>query len=151
MQDINIREFGEDDFEQLLELFKEFSVFEKRPHMMVNDLTTMKAEKDYFKGFAAVLPDGQIVGYATYNFVYYTWSGKSIYMDDLYVKPAHRGTGLGKGLINKVIDFARENKCQKVKWQVSHWNVKAKEFYRSLGAVIDDNEQNCDLKLLSAD
>jgi GNAT superfamily N-acetyltransferase len=147
MMDIKIREFGEGDFEQLLSLFKEFSEFEKRPQLMVNNLERMIAEKDYFKGFAAVLPDGQLVGYATYNFVYYTWTGKSIYMDDLYVKPEFRGTGFGKELINSVIDFAKENNCEKVKWQVSHWNVKAKEFYRSLGAEISDNEQNCELKL----
>jgi len=115
--------------------------------LMFNELARMQAEKDHFKGFAAVLPDGQIIGYATYTFVYYTWIGKSIYMDDLYVKPEFRGTGLGKQLINSVIDFAKENDCHKVKWQVSHWNVKAKEFYRGLGAEISDNEQSCELKL----
>ncbi|MFT7419165.1 MAG: ribosomal protein S18 acetylase RimI-like enzyme, partial [Arcticibacterium sp.] len=84
--------------------------------------------------------------YATFNFVYYTWSGKSIYMDDLYIKLEFRGKSIGSKLIQEVINHAKANNCQKVKWQVSHWNVKAKAFYRSLGAEIDDNEQNCELK-----
>ena len=146
MQDIILRRFDEADFEQLLTLFKEFSVFEKRPHQMFNNLERMMEEKDFFQGFAAVLPDGQIIGYATFNFVYYTWSGKSIYMDDLYIKPEFRAKGLGSKLIQEVVNHAKANNCQKVKWQVSHWNVKAKAFYRSLGAEIDDNEQNCELK-----
>ncbi|MFT7419123.1 MAG: GNAT superfamily N-acetyltransferase, partial [Arcticibacterium sp.] len=107
MEDIILRRFDEADFEQLLTLFKEFSLYEKRPHQMGNNLERMLKEKDYFQGFAAVLSDGQIIGYATFNFVYYTWSGKSIYMDDLYIKLEFRGKSIGSKLIQEVINHAK--------------------------------------------
>jgi len=44
-----------------------------------------------------------------------------------------------------VIDYAKETKCHKLRWQVSTWNNPAIEFYKSLGAEIDHTEQNCDL------
>jgi GNAT superfamily N-acetyltransferase len=66
-------------------------------------------------------------------------------MDDLYVKPAYRGKGIGKRLLNQVIDFAKQTGCHKLHWQVSSWNQPAIEFYQSLGATIDPVESNCDL------
>jgi GNAT superfamily N-acetyltransferase len=85
------------------------------------------------------------MGYVTYFFAYYTWTGKSLYMDDLYVREKYRRKGLGALLINKVIDYAKEEKCNKLRWQVSNWNEPAITFYKSLGAEIDNIEQNCDI------
>ncbi len=68
-------------------------------------------------------------------------------MDDLYIRETYRKQGLGTLLLNKVIDYAKENACRKVRWQVSNWNHPAKYFYENLGAVISDSEQNCDLIL----
>lgn len=68
-------------------------------------------------------------------------------MDDLYIRPEYRSFGFGTFLINKVISFAKENKCNKMRWQVSNWNGKAIEFYKKMGADIDDVEMNCDLIL----
>jgi len=66
-------------------------------------------------------------------------------MDDLYVKPDYRGNGVGIMLIKKVIDFAKAEKCKKLRWQVSEWNQPAFDFYKSLGATVDSIESNCDL------
>lgn len=141
---ITIRPIIEADFEQLITLFQEFATFEKRPHLMVNSLEKMQAEKAYFNGLVAIDTEGDtIVGYVTYFFCYYTWSGKALYMDDLYITPAFRGKGLGSDLIQKVIAFAKDNNCSKLKWQVSDWNTLAIEFYKNLGAEIDNVEQNC--------
>lgn len=68
-------------------------------------------------------------------------------MDDLYVKPEYRGLGLGTKLINEVISFARSQNCHKVRWQVSEWNTNSIEFYKSLGAKLDNLEYRCDLIL----
>ena len=70
-------------------------------------------------------------------------------MDDLYVKEDYRGIGLGKALLDGVIDFAKKEACNKVRWQVSNWNTHAQEFYKKMGAQIDDVEINCDLVLNS--
>lgn len=143
--EINIRAAREDDFEQIVELFREFALFEKLPERMTNSVEQMQAEKDFFNGFVAETDNGKIVGYATYFFVYYTWVGKSLYMDDLYVQPQYRSLGLGTQLIKKVIDYAKLSGSRKMRWQVSKWNTPAIDFYKKLGAVIEDTEQNCDL------
>jgi GNAT superfamily N-acetyltransferase len=143
--EIQIRKAEQTDYKQIVDLFKEFATFEKHPEKMINSVEKMTREKEYFNCFVAETSDKQIVGYATYFFCYFTWSGKSLYMDDLYVKPDFRGNGLGSTLIKKVIDFAKESGCYKLHWQVSKWNNPAIEFYKSLGADIGHEQMNCNL------
>lgn len=88
-----------------------------------------------------------IIAFSTYFFAYYSWTGKAIYLDDLYVTETYRGKGIGNLLFNKIIETAKNNNCKKVKWQVSNWNKKAIKFYKNKGALIDDVEINCDLFL----
>lgn len=144
---ITIREIKADDFTGLISLFTEFATFEKTPEKMTNTVDRMTVEQEFFNGFVALNDSEEIVGYVTHFFAYYTWIGKSLYMDDLYVKEEFRGHGIGTELINKVIEYAKTTNCQKVKWQVSEWNRPAIEFYKSLGASIDSVESNCDLLL----
>lgn len=144
---ITIREIKADDFSGLITLFTEFATFEKTPEKMINTVDRMTVEQEFFNGFVALNDSEEIVGYVTHFFAYYTWIGKSLYMDDLYVKEEFRGHGIGTELINKVIEYAKTTNCQKVKWQVSEWNKPAIEFYKSLGASIDSVESNCDLLL----
>ena len=105
----------------------------------------MHKEKELINCLVAETESKEIVGYVVYFFAYYTWFGKSLYMDDLYVKDTFRGKGIGSSLINAVINFARKEDCHKLRWQVSGWNKPAIEFYKKLGATIDDVERNCDL------
>jgi ribosomal protein S18 acetylase RimI-like enzyme len=139
----NIRPISENDFPTLVALFQDFAVFEKLPDKMTNSVEQMKAEKDHIHGFVAVSASNEIVGYVTFFFAYYTWSGKSMYMDDLYVKPKYRHQGIGKKLIHQVINMTKSENCKKLKWQVSAWNQPAIDFYKSLGATIDTVESNC--------
>jgi GNAT superfamily N-acetyltransferase len=145
--DIKLRSAEESDFTQLLELFQEFAAFEKQPDAVTNSVDRMIREKDFLNCFVAETNDKRIIGYTTYFFTYYTWIGKCLYMDDLYVKPEFRAKGIGKRLMNRVIEFAKSSNCHKLRWQVSNWNKPAVEFYKSLGASIDDIERNCDLVL----
>ncbi len=142
-----IREINTNDYSDLISLFKEFATFEKLPDKMTNSVDKMMAEQEYFNGFAAINDSGKIIGYVTYFYAYYTWTGKSLYMDDLYVKPEYRGQSIGSKLISKIITHAKTTDCHKVKWQVSEWNKPAIDFYKSLGATIDSVESNCDLLL----
>ncbi|MDR1096661.1 MAG: GNAT family N-acetyltransferase [Tannerella sp.] len=142
---ITVRNVRESDFEQLLQLFREFSVFEQLPDKMTNSVEKMKDEKTFFHCFVAETAGGKIVGYASWFFCYYTWTGKSLYLDDLYIQPEYRSRGIGTDLIRRVIEKAKENGCRKVRWQVSKWNRPAIDFYRKIGAEINDVEQNCDL------
>ena len=142
---MNIRKIVERDYPILLSLFKEFALFEKVPERMINTVEQMFEEKSLINGFVAVNENDEILGYVTFFFAYFTWIGKSLYLDDLYVRPAYRGNEFGTKLINEVIAFAKEENCKKLHWQVSEWNQPAIGFYENLGAIIDSVESNCDL------
>ncbi len=143
----SIREIREDDFPTLIQLFNEFALFEKLPDKMQNSVERMISEKAYFHGFVAVSELDEIVGYVTYFYAYYTWVGKSMYLDDLYVLQKYRGSGIGTRLIHTIIDLAKSNGCHRLRWQVSGWNHPAIGFYENLGATVDGTESNCDLVL----
>lgn len=142
---IRIEEIKETDFEALIALFQEFAAFENLSECLTNSLEKMHKEKYFIQGFVAKDNNNNIIGYTTFFFTYFTWVGKSLYMDDLYIRKQYRGKGIGSALINKVTLFAKENNCNKLRWQVSNWNEPAIKFYESLGAEINKVEMNCDL------
>ena len=146
MKNIEIRKAGQTDFEEVFAMIQEFAEFIGTPEKVSTSAIQMWEEKDHIHCLVATY-DGEPVGFATYFPAYYSWSGRAIYLDDLYVRQAHRGLGIGSALIQDVIRMAKEGGFRKVKWQVSKWNHQAIGFYKSLGAVIDDVEINCDLKL----
>lgn len=143
--EIEIKKIIESDFEPLVNLFHEFAQFEKLPEKMTNSVEKMKQEQQFFNGFTAKNKENEIVGYVTFFFAYYTWTGKALYMDDLYVRQTYRGQNIGTRLIQKVIEFAKSEDCSKLRWQVSNWNEPAIKFYENLGAEINCVEMNCDL------
>jgi GNAT superfamily N-acetyltransferase len=145
--EIKVRNTNEADYPAILALIKEMADFEHMTDKMVNSLDKLTAEKAYFNCFVAETIENKIVAYATYFYTYHTFVGKSLYMDDLYVMKDYRGYGIGTKLIKKVIDFAKNSGCHRLRWQVSGWNSPAIKFYESLGANIDSTEQNCDLTL----
>ena len=80
---------------------------------------------------------------ALYFFAYYTWVGKSLYLEDLYIKEQYRRNKVGTALLSKIFEVARSEGCQRVRWQVLNWNRSAIEMYRNCGAEIDDGWLNC--------
>lgn len=143
---IIIRAAVKEDFPDILSLFREFAVFQRTPEKMHITLEQLTADEKYFQCFVA-LADGQIIGYATYFFAYYSWTGRGIYLDDLYVKDSHRKYGIGRRLLDSVINLAKDSNCMTVRWLVSRWNSNAIEFYKKIGAHIDDTEMTCVLPL----
>jgi len=80
--------------------------------------------------------DGSVVGFALWFLNYSTWLGKhGIYLEDLYVTPAVRGTGLGKALLAELAGICVERGYGRLEWWVLDWNSPARGFYASLGAV----------------
>lgn len=57
-----------------------------------------------------------------------------MYLEDLYVRPEHRGKGYGRGLIVELANIARERGCGRLEWWCLDWNELSIAFYRSLGA-----------------
>jgi ribosomal protein S18 acetylase RimI-like enzyme len=144
---ILIRKAEEHDFASILELLREFSIFQGTPEKLTINLTEMLQEKEIFLCFIAETENKEIVGLASCFFAFYSWTGKALYLDDLYVKESFRNQGIGKNLMDSVIQLAKIEKCRKIRWQVSKWNTNAIRFYKSMGAVIDEVEINCDLPL----
>ena len=147
MAQFNIREGKTADLDSVISLIQEFADFQKSSAHMKNSLWRMKDEEDYFKFLIAETSNGKIVGYLAYFHCYYTWIGKSMHIDDLYVRPENQGRGVGKKLFLKVKEIASSKGCHKLSWQVSKWNDKAIAFYRSLGADITEEEMNCSIVL----
>lgn len=140
---MNIRVAREADFEGILGMIKELAAFEQAAHKVSNSVDQMLAEKEHFRCFVAEDEDGNLVGMALYFFAYYTWAGKSLYLDDLYVKPEWRGKGLGLELLKRVFAVAEAEGCKRVRWQVLEWNANAIAFYKKAGAKLDQEWITC--------
>lgn len=142
-----VRKARESDFAAIHELNEEFSNFIKTPEKYKITLEQMIDEQQYFQNLVVENGNGEIIGFATTFIAWFSWIGKSMYLDDLYIVEDYRGMGLGSRLIDAVIQLAKEENCKKVKWMVSKWNNSAIEFYKKKGAEIDDVEISCDLVL----
>jgi GNAT superfamily N-acetyltransferase len=78
---------------------------------------------------------GEIVGLALYFLNYSTWTGRhGLYLEDLFVRPSHRGTGTGRALMAALAQEAARTGCARFEWAVLDWNESAIGFYRALGA-----------------
>jgi GNAT superfamily N-acetyltransferase len=77
----------------------------------------------------------EIAGFALFFLNFSTWSGRrGLYLEDLFVKPEHRGRGLGRILLARLARMARERRCARMEWAVLDWNQNAIGFYEKLGA-----------------
>ena len=82
---------------------------------------------------------GKPIGFAVYFFNYSTWLGKhGLYLEDLYVSPESRGAGAGKALLKHLAQIAVTRNCGRFEWSVLDWNEPAIGFYKSIGALPQD-------------
>jgi GNAT superfamily N-acetyltransferase len=80
---------------------------------------------------------GTPVGLALYFYSYSTWAGHAgIYIEDLFVRPAYRGKGIGKSLLASVAAIAVAEGCPRLEWSVLDWNQPSMDFYHQMGAVM---------------
>jgi GNAT superfamily N-acetyltransferase len=88
--------------------------------------------------------DGEPAGFALWFFNFPTFSGRSgLYLEDLFVRPAFRGKGIGKALLSHLARTGIEKGCSRLQWSVLDWNTPSIEFYKSLGAVMMDEWTLC--------
>jgi hypothetical protein len=81
--------------------------------------------------------EGQVVAFALFFTNFSTFLGRpGLYLEDLYVQPAHRGTGLGRALLRHLGALAVARGCGRFEWSVLDWNENAISFYESMGAVV---------------
>jgi GNAT superfamily N-acetyltransferase len=143
---ILIRKADEIDFPEIIDLINEFALFQKTPKKVSITLAQMIKDKDIFQCLVAV-SDNEIVGFATYFFTYHSWTGKGLHLDDLYVKESFRKSGTGKRILDHIINLAKKEECKNVRWMVSSWNLNAIDFYKKIGATVDEVDLGCNLKI----
>ena len=77
----------------------------------------------------------ETVGFALYFYNFSTFLGKAgIYLEDLYVKPSHRGRGYGKALLCELASLAKRQGCGRLEWWCLDWNQPSIDFYQAMGA-----------------
>ena len=88
--------------------------------------------------------DGVVVGFALFFANFSTFLGKpGLYLEDLYVQPAHRGSGIGGALLRHLAALAVQRDCGRFEWSVLDWNERAIGFYESMGATVMPDWRIC--------
>lgn len=96
-------------------------------------LEELEKESPLF-GCLLALESRQPVGFALYYYTFSTWVGRSMHLEDLYVQPSHRGTGIGKSLLQQLVLICQTENLKRLDWEVLEWNSRAHAFYESVGA-----------------
>lgn len=139
-KEIIIRKAEPSDLIQVYELIRELAIFEKEPDQPSNPIKKFIAEGTCKNPRYQVIlaeEDGVVVGIALYYFGYSTWKGPLIYLDDLVVKEAYRKRGIGKMLMDEMIQICKEEKVAQLRWQVLDWNENAINFYKKYPVIFD--------------
>jgi len=138
-----------EDVPVILQLVRDLATYEKEPEAVVATEADFVrdgfGERPLFEVLLAELaePPGegrtkpQPVGFALYFFQYSTWTGRpTLYLEDLFVQPAHRKLGIGKAFMKRLAKEALARDCKRFQWAVLDWNAPSIAFYESLGAKI---------------
>lgn len=126
------------DVPQILQFIQELAEYERLQHQMVANEDMLRQALFGPRPAAEVVfleADGEKVGFALFFHNFSTFLGRSgLYLEDLYVRPQHRGRGYGKQLLIHLANLAVERNCGRMEWSVLDWNKPALDFYKSLGA-----------------
>lgn len=134
---LSFRNAERQDAPLILQFIKELAEYEKMLDEVVADEATLE-EWIFDKQKAEVIfavENGIEVGFALFFHNFSTFLGRAgIYLEDLYVKPEHRGEGYGKAILKKLATIAVERGCGRLEWWCLDWNKPSIDFYLSLGA-----------------
>ncbi|MDN3275312.1 GNAT family N-acetyltransferase [Frankia sp. RB7] len=144
---LSIRRARPDEAGLVLDFVRELAAYEKLSHE-VEATEVMIADAlfgDDPRLFCAIVEwNGEPVGFAVWFLNFSTFSGRhGIYLEDLYVRPSHRGKGLGKALLVYLAKECVDNGWSRLQWAVLDWNAPSIAFYKSLGAVMLDDWTLC--------
>jgi GNAT superfamily N-acetyltransferase len=147
---LNVRPATPDDIPEILAFIRELADYEREPASAVAthaDLLRdgfgpqprfhcLIAETRPTENLQPATCNFLAAGFALYFYNYSTWRGHTgIYLEDLFVRPAFRGKGIGKALLQRVAEIAVAERCPRLEWAVLNWNQLAIDFYNSIGAT----------------
>src|SRR6266478_210476 len=128
------------DVPQILELIRSLAEYERLSHLCV------ATDADIHAALFGATPRAEVViawsgvavaGFALFFHNFSTFLGRpGLWLEDLFVRPPHRGQGCGRQLLTALAAIARERRCGRFEWAVLDWNERAIDFYRSLGAMV---------------
>ena len=138
-----IRPATPEDIPLIAELIRALAEYEHLSHEVVLDEGALREHlfgpRPYAEVALAEHAD-DAVGFALFFHNYSTFLGRpGIYLEDLFVRPEHRGTGHGRALLGYLAGLAVERGCGRLEWSVLDWNEPSIAFYRSLGAAPMDD------------
>jgi len=137
---IDIRPANRRDVPLILRLVRELAEFEREPDAVVatEDMLSDALFSDR-PAAEAIIADsgGEPAGFALFFQNFSTFLGKrGLYLEDLYVRPSMRGSGLGTLMLKKLAALAVERQCGRFEWSVLDWNQNAIDFYEKMGATV---------------
>ena len=135
---LSIRSATPADISLIGQFIRDLAEYEKLAHEVRFDEAVMAQKLFGPRPFAEVLIgeiDGTPQGFALFFHNFSTFEGRpGIYLEDLFVRPDARGSGLGKALLGKLAALAVDRDCARLEWAVLDWNTPAIDFYKALGA-----------------
>ena len=135
---LSIRPATPADLPLIAALIRELADYEKLAHEVRFDEAVLAAKLFGARPYAEVMIgelSGIPQGFALFFHNFSTFEGRpGIYLEDLFVRPAARGSGLGKALLSHLAALAVERDCARLEWSVLDWNAPAIGFYQALGA-----------------
>jgi GNAT superfamily N-acetyltransferase len=144
---VNIRRARPDEAGLVLSLIRELADYEKLAHEVEASEAMIAGAlfAEYPRLFCEIAEwNGEVAGFAVWFNNFSTFSGRSgIYLEDLFVRPALRGKGIGKALLAHLASECVMKGWSRLQWSVLDWNTPSIAFYRSLGAVLMDEWTVC--------
>jgi len=138
-----LRPAGPDDAATIVDLIRELAAYEKledQARATPDDIRRHLFGDHPAAEVVLAEVDGQTVGFALFFPTFSTFRGQpGLYLEDLFVRPEHRGRGIGKALLAHLAGLAVGRGCGRVEWAVLDWNGPSIRFYLSLGAVPMDD------------
>ncbi|OYY68907.1 MAG: N-acetyltransferase [Sphingomonadales bacterium 28-55-16] len=136
---LSIRAATPADISLIGQFIRDLAEYEKLAHAVRFDEAVMAQKLFGPRPYAEVLIgeiDGVAQGFALFFHNFSTFEGRpGIYLEDLFVRPDARGSGLGKALLGTLAQLAVERDCARLEWSVLDWNTPAIDFYKALGAT----------------
>jgi GNAT superfamily N-acetyltransferase len=134
-----IERAGEKDVPLVLSFIRKLAEYERKPHEVT---ATEEGLREALFGTRPIIEvliaysGEEPVGFALYFSIFSTFRGRpGLFLEDLFVEPAHRGKGIGKALLAALAKVAQERGCIRLEWWVLKWNRPALAFYERLGAT----------------
>lgn len=140
---IEIRPARPDDVELIFSLISELAEYERAPDRVNGTpallTSALFGEQPLAEALIAEV-DGEAVGFAVFHGTFSTWECRpGVWLEDIYVRPEHRGGGVGHALFARVAAVAVARGCSRLDWTVLDWNEPALGFYEKLGAERRDD------------